>query len=344
MNQKKNYLTTPKESGFTLVEVIVAVAILSFAIFATLRVITASLNSITRQGQRVKALHLAQAHLAKLEAESFPRVVPENCKIPQWREGEDEKYEYTLSIYDEDIPYDTILIVQDDDYWYDTEGLGFDGTGLRKDDGLLVADRGGTPYRWTSASPPLPGEFYWDSGKMQLHFRRDPDEEKEVQIYYRYYHLIDEGATIPSSDGEALKMKTIKLITSVGNTDGSGQAGELSDILGYDLTDGALLSDIRENFDPQTGELTFKDGSKGHSVWIYYLPDSDTDISGPDGAPDGYLDPTENSIIGVAAGNSCYPDGSPSREITNIKKIIVTEYWKQGKDIQSTKQETYITR
>jgi len=66
MNQKKNYLTTPKESGFTLVEVIVAVVILSFAIFATLRVITASLNSITRQGQRVKALHLAQAHLAKV--------------------------------------------------------------------------------------------------------------------------------------------------------------------------------------------------------------------------------------------------------------------------------------
>jgi len=77
VNQKKNYLTTAKESGFTLVEVIVAVAILSFAIFATLRVITASLNSITRQGQRVKALHLAQAHLAKLEAESFSKVVPE---------------------------------------------------------------------------------------------------------------------------------------------------------------------------------------------------------------------------------------------------------------------------
>ncbi len=55
-----------REAGFTLVEVMVAIAILSFAIFATLRVITASLNSINRQGQRAKALHLAQAHLVEL--------------------------------------------------------------------------------------------------------------------------------------------------------------------------------------------------------------------------------------------------------------------------------------
>ncbi|GAG98453.1 unnamed protein product [marine sediment metagenome] len=95
MNQEKNYLTTAKEQGFTLVEVIVAVAILSFVIFATLRVITASLNSITRQGQRVKALHLAQAHLAKLEAESFSRVVPEI-----WRIGVGGADWYQLTIYD----------------------------------------------------------------------------------------------------------------------------------------------------------------------------------------------------------------------------------------------------
>ena len=340
---KRLFFGSRKEKGFTLAEVIVATAIIGFVILATWRVITSSLHSITRQDQKMKALHIGQAHLARLAAETFSRVVPETCKIPQWREGEDEKYEHTLSIYDEDIPYNTILIVQDDDYWYDTEGLGFDDTGLRKDDGLLVADRGGTPYRWTSTSPPPLGEFYWDPGKMQLHFRRDPDEEKEVQIYYRYYHLIDEGATIPSSDGEALKMKTIKLITSVGNTDGSGQAGELSDIFGYDLTDGAPLSDIRENFDPQTGELAFKDESKGHSVWIYYLADSDTDSSGPRGTPDGYLDPTEDSIVGVVAGNFWnLGERIDTRKITKTKKITVTEYWRQGGQIQEGKHEAYI--
>ncbi len=67
-----------REAGFTLVEVMVAIAILSFAIFATLRVITASLNSISRQGQRAKALHLAQAHLVELETDSFSLIIPEN--------------------------------------------------------------------------------------------------------------------------------------------------------------------------------------------------------------------------------------------------------------------------
>jgi len=139
MNQKKNYLTTPKEQGFTLVEVIVAVAILSFAIFATLRVITASLNSITRQGQRVKALHLAQAHLAKLEAESFSKVVPEI-----WRIGLGGANWYQLTIYDSDHPSFAVNQFIDADYPYWRSILGFDDG---RDDGILVASADGNTGR-----------------------------------------------------------------------------------------------------------------------------------------------------------------------------------------------------
>jgi len=343
MNQKKNYLTTPKESGFTLVEVIVAVAILSFAIFATLRVITASLNSITRQGQRVKVLHLAQVHLAKLEAEFFSKVVPET-----WIIGAGGTYQ--LNIYNSRVSSDKILIVPDDDYWYDdsnpnTEDLGFDPINQNRDDGILVASAdGNTVYICASATTNEIGgpgtedpDYNWDTDDLKLFFDLGyEDEGKEIQIYYRYYHLVHEGGTIPSSDEEGLKEGIIKLITSVGDTNGNETPEEKSDILGEDLTTGnPLSSSDYDGFNPQTKELTFVDSKKGNSVRIYYLP-----------LRNGQ-DPANNSIVGIVKGNLWDPDsGSTTTEITptTIKQITVTEYWKQGKDIQRTEQETYITR
>jgi len=342
VNQKKNYLTTSKEQGFTLVEVIVAVAILSFAIFATLRVITASLNSITRQGQRVKALHLAQAHLAKLETESFPKVVPET-----WIIGAGGLYRCQLSIYDSDHPFLAVnqFIDSDFTYWYlpRPDGLEFSNDG--RDDGILVASADGSVYTCASASTNETGgpgtlgvpDYNWDTDDFKLFF---DDEEKEIQIYYRYYHLIEEGGTAPSSDEGGLKERIIKLVTSVGDTDGNGTAGEKSDILGDDLTDDdPLSSSDYENFDPQTGELTFIATKQNHSVWIYYLPQKTTDTDG-----DGYDDPGDKSILGVVEGSFCNPDGSSVPQITSIKKLTVAEFWKQGKDVQSTTQETCITR
>jgi len=334
MNQKKNYLTTPKEQGFTLVEVIVAVAILSFAIFATLRVITASLNSITRQGQRVKALHLAQVHLAKLEAEFFSKVVPET-----WIIGTGGLYRYQLSIYDSDHPFLAVNQFIDSDfaYWYlpRPDGLGFDDDGQDKSDGILVADKDGTPYTVTSTSPPLSENYNWDSTTLTLIFSPG-NVGKEIQIYYQYYHLVHEGGTVPSSTGEGLKEGIIKLITSVGDTNGNETPEEKSDILGEDLTTGnPLSSSDYDGFNPQTKELTFVDSKKGNSVRIYYLP-----------LRNGQ-DPANNSIVGIVKGNPWDPDsGSTTTEITptTIKQITVTEYWKQGKDIQRTEQETYITR
>ncbi len=333
MNQKKNYLTTPKESGFTLVEVIVAVAILSFAIFATLRVITASLNSITRQGQRVKALHLAQSHLAKLEAESFSKVVPENWRI-------DSGTTYSLNIYDPDVSASEIFVSSDDNYWYSSDGLGFSPND-NSDDGILVVEnKDGTTTVFTQVlSSPASTEYLWTQSNLTLTFS-DSDVGREIQIYYRYYHLVKEGGTVPSSDEGGLKERIIKLVTSVGDTDGNGTVGEKSDILGDDLTDAdPLSSSDYENFDPQTGELTFIATKQSHSVWIYYLPQKTADTDG-----DGYDDPGDKSILGVVEGSFCNPDGSLANQITNTKKLTVTEFWKQGKDVQSTTQETYITR
>ncbi len=323
-----------REAGFTLVEVMVAIAILSFAIFATLRVITASLNSISRQGQRGKALHLAQAHLVELETNSFSLVVPES-----WVIDSSPSPQYQLNIYDSNVSAGEILVSSDDDYWYDSDGLGFSPND-NEDDGILVVAEDGTPYTVTPTSPPLPeSEYNWNSSTLTLTFSSS-DKEKEVQIYYRYYHLIREGGTIPMLDGEGLKKGTIKLITSVGDINGNDKAGEKSDIMGYNLTDDTPLSSSDyESFDSQTKELTFASGKEGKSVYIYYLSEKGTDLDG-----DGYKDPLDDAILGVVEGSFYNPDGSIASQITDAKRVSVTEYWKQGENIQSTKQEAYINK
>jgi len=328
-----------KEAGFTLVEVMVAIAILSFAIFATLRVITASLNSIGRQGQRVKALHLAQAHLAELEANYFSHIVPEIWTITST--GDPPSYNYQLNIYDSDVSPSEILVSSDDDYWYSSDGLGFSPNDDNDDGILVVENEDGTVIVFTrnDPSPSSSTEYSWDQNNLTLTFFVS-DQGKEIQIYYRYYHLIREGGTIPLSDREGLKEGTIKLITSVGDTNGNGTAGEKSDIMGDDLTsDAPLSSSDYESFNSQTKELTFIEAKEGDSVFIYYLPKKGTDTDG-----DGYEDPLNDSILGVVKGSFCSPDGSLANQITSTKKVTVTEYWKQGENIQSTSQEAYINR
>jgi len=334
-----------REGGFTLVEVMVAIAILSFAIFATLRVITASLNSINRQGQRTKALHLAQAHLVELETKSFSRIVPETWTITGT--GDPLRYDYQLNTYDSNVSPSEILVSSDDDYWYSSNGLGFSPND-NKDDGILVVSGdGATVYACINATANEtdgPGtaapDYNWDTDDSKLLFDYD-DQGKEIQIYYRYYHLIEEGGTIPLADGKGLKERTIKLITSVGDTDGSGTAGEKSDIMGDDLTSAAPLSSSDyESFNSQTKELTFAEAKEENSVYIYYLSKKGADIDG-----DGCEDPLDDAILGVVEGSFYNPDGSIiPNQITNTKKVAVTEYWKQGENIQSTRQEAYINR
>ncbi len=322
-----------REAGFTLVEVMVAIAILSFAIFATLRVITASLNSINRQGQRGKALHLAQAHLVELETKSFSLIVPENWVI-------NNSLQYQLNIYDPNVSPSEILVSSDDDYWYDSDGLGFSPNDDNDDGILVVENEEGTVTVFTrnDPSPTSSTEYSWDANNLTLAFLDAAG--KEIQIYYRYYHLIKEGGTIPMSDGEGLKERTIKLITSVGDTDGSGTAGEKNDIMGDDLTnDAPLSSSDYESFNSQTKELTFVEDKGGSSVYIYYLSKKGTDIDG-----DGYKDPLDAAILGVVEGSFYNPDGSIVNHITSTKKVAVTEYWKQGENIQSSRQESYINK
>jgi prepilin-type N-terminal cleavage/methylation domain-containing protein len=295
MNQKKNHLTTAKESGFTLVEVIVAVAILSFAIFATLRVITASLNSITRQGQRVKALHLAQAHLAKLEAESFSKVVPEILTVSS------DPYNYVVNRF-------SYQIVGDGDTEYVSDGE------------IVVYDAQGNNI----SSDCTDNGTVDDKPQIQISGHND----ETIYIDYKYYHRINEGGTIPSSDEQGIKEGIIRIATD---------AGTLSSITVKETDTGNGISP--DSYSWATRELSFTDSDEEKSVWIYYLPQKTTDGNG-----DGCEDPTDDSILGVVEGSFCNPDGSFANQITNTKKVTVTEYWKQGKDIQRTRQETYITR
>lgn len=312
---KRLFFLSRKERGFTLAEVIVATAIIGFVILATWRVITSSLHSITRQDQKMKALHISQAHLARLEAETFSGIVPENFIVPPTHEYQLESISYNNQIVDEDGSGDAST---DDFELYKSNGNPIDSTA-------------GWSYEPSSRTI---------TGIPDIHIGQ------EIYVDYEYYHLVDEGATVPpngESLGEGLKERTIELVTSVGDTNGNGTSGEKSDILGDDLTDNVPLSPSDyESFDPQTRELTFMEAKATNSVWVYYLPDSDTDSSGPDGVPDNYLDPTENSIVGVVAGNFSNPTGSVTNQITETKKITVTQYWKQGGQIQKAEQIAYI--
>ncbi len=339
---KRLFSLSTKERGFTLAEVIVATALISFVILATWRVITSSLHSITRQDQRIRALHISQAHLARLEAETFSRVVPESWVI-EMGGGNPSQYDHQLSIYDSSYPsFATSQFVgSDHSYWYSAtpDGLGFSSDG--QDDGILVASADeGTVYTCASASTSVtagPGttgisDYNWDTNDLILFFDTE-DTGKEIQIYYRYYHLIDEGGTVPSFDGEAREEGVIKLVTDPGDS---------SNIAVEEIDSGSSIAPDEYEYSASTRKLLFS-GHGGDSVWIYYLPDSDTDSSGSEGASDGYLDPTENSIVGVVVGNFSNPDGSATNHITKTKEITLAEYWQQGGQIQHSEQRAYIT-
>ena len=338
--------------GFTLVEVVVAVAILSFSIFATWRVITSSINSITRQEKRTKALHIGQACLGRLEGEDFSKVVPEEWTIT----GNPPKYQLSIYKLVEDlnlvdgleISPDKIFITPDDPNWPISD---YDNS-----DGILVADKDGNPYRKVTSSPPNSGEYNWDPNKLTLTFNSD-DQGKEVQIYYRYYHLIDEGSTprlykplyapLGAHEDGGHNSKTnpyiIKLI------DSPVKKEIVSDMQGNVYTHRY----VSENVPPPEPDRLWGDDytinlSKGlisfdndDPVWITYLPNRDnTDINNDD-----YQDPIDDSIVGVVQG--CFWDissGTPTTAITPTKRISVTEFWKQEEEIRKVELKTFIQR
>ncbi len=300
---KRLFVLSGKERGFTLVEVIVAMAIISFVVLATWRVITSSLHSITRQDQKVKALHISQAHLGRLEAETFSRIMPENFVVPSARTYRLQSIIYSSQIVDDD-------------------GSGDASTGdfkLYQSNGTEIASDTGWSY--DSANRRIIGI---PSDEVQV--------GEEVYLVYEYYHLVDEGATIPWLDAEPTEKGVVKLVTD---------PADPNSIAIEEIESGDPIAP--EDYDSVTRELIFNDSDEGgNSVWIYYLPDSDTDSWGPGDAPDGYLDPTENSIVGVVVGNFCNPDGSATNQITKTKEITLTEYWRQAGQIQQAEQKAYI--
>ncbi|MCD6473072.1 type II secretion system protein [Candidatus Aerophobetes bacterium] len=296
------------DSGFTLAEVIVAALILSFAIFATWRVISSSVGSITTQEKRLKALCLARAHLARLEGVEFSKVVPENFIA-----STSGSVNYKLN--ESEILTEDQIVDKNKNGTIDKGDFGLYINGVKKD----------------------PAEWSYNSLEISI---PDTTTGDRVYINYAYYHLIDEGGTVPLSDGEGIKAKTIKLVTNVGDIDGDGIPGEKEDILGDDYNTTSDNTDLSPlSYNKNSRELVFDNDKKDHSVWIYYLPERDNNDN-----------PTDNSIVGVVEGTFCKPDETTTdavtltNEITSMKKITVIEFWKQRGKIRSTKVETFIRR
>ncbi|RLE07491.1 hypothetical protein DRJ00_08045 [Candidatus Aerophobetes bacterium] len=293
----------PKDSGFTLIEVVVAVAILAFAIFSTWRVISSSVSSITRQEKQVKALHIGQACLGRLEGEDFSKVIPENFVATS-----SGLINYKLN-ESEILNKDQIV---------DKNG---DGVVDKKDFEVYV-------YRNGTINPAQEG-WSFDPDNLEIQ-NISVTAGDEVYINYAYYSLVDEGGTIPSSDGEGIKRGTIKLITDPGN---------LSSITVEELSSASPIYPV--NYSSDTCELSFASSDETKSVWIYYLPERTTaDTNG-----DGYQDPTDDSIVGVVQGSFWdIGSGSTTTAVTNTKRVSVTEFWKQEEEIRKVELKTFIQR
>jgi len=297
-----------RKEGFTLVEVIVAIAILAFSVLATVRIVTASLSSILGEGKRVNAHWLGIACMKRLEGEKWERIPPEVWIITDKETG-DFTYRLNLSL-------STQLVIRDDPYWYDTtSGLGIspsDG----QDDGVLVVGERNVFTRVTTS--PSSGEYNFDPSTFTFTFSSQ-DVGKEVHIYYRYYTFIDEGGTIPPS----LTLQTV------------AQA-EWPWV--EEVHTRSLITPI--SYVSLTREVSFQSADVGKCVWIRYLPKWESDSDG-----DGYEDPTLGSIVGVVKGAFWDPEkGKDTSLKTQVKHLQVLMFWKEKELIKDLTEETYIVR
>jgi len=286
------------KAGFTIIEVVIAAVILAFAIFATLRIISSSLSSIARQGKRIRALHIAQACIGRLEGEKFERVVPENFVVPSTPPRE----------------YQLKAISREEQIWDKNGG------GISINDFEVRAEH--------------PVNKTWNNittlcAYSNLKITNIPSlySGQPAYVSYSYYHLIDEGGTIPSSDGNGRKRGTIKL---------TSEAGNLSNITVEEINSGSPITPVA--YSPSTRELSFTSSDEGKSVWIYYLSPRTADSNG-----DGYQDPTNTSIVGVVQGSFWdINGGGTTNAITPIKRNTITEYWKQDGKIRKIELKTFI--
>jgi len=291
------------EAGFTIIEVVAAAVILAFVIFATLKVVTFSLGSIARQEKRMRALHIAQECIGRLEGESFNKVVPENFIVLSGGS-------VTLNIDENQV----------------VDG-GPDENGDGQPDNTPDGSIGINDFKIRDINGVVITAIYGGTDSFNRPIIRSLTADESISINYGYYHLIDEGGTIPSSDGDGRKKEVIKLATD---------GGTLSNITVKEVSSGCSITPI--NYFSSTRELFFTSSDEGKSVWIYYLPPQTTDSDG-----DGYKDPTDTSIVGVAQGNFWdINSGCTTTTITPVKQSIVTEYWKQKDKIRKIELKTFI--
>jgi len=332
LNVDKKYTKNHGESGFTLAEVVVAVVILTFAIFSTWRVITSSINSITHQENRIKAIHIGQACLGKLEGEAFSKVVPENFIA-----STSGSVNYKLN--ESEILTEGQIVDKNKNDTIDEGDFGLYINGVKKD----------------------PAEWSYNSLEINI---PDTTTGDRVYINYAYYHLIDEGSTprlykplyapLGAYEDESHNSDDNPYIVKLTNfpVDEEIVRNMSGVIYSRDSTsedipppepDSLWVDDYTINL--SKGLLSFDDkpglDPVPDPVWITYLPERAT----TDDNSDDYKDPIDDSIVGVVEGSfwDSY-SGTTTTAITPTKCITVNEFWKQEGKIRKEKIEGYIQR
>lgn len=87
--------STDDESGFTLIEIVVTLAILSLALPTLLRSFTEAAKGQALAENRTTALYLLKFRMAEIEAEGYPDIGAENGEF-----GEDSRFRWQSDIQD----------------------------------------------------------------------------------------------------------------------------------------------------------------------------------------------------------------------------------------------------
>ena len=90
--------SSDEENGFTLIEIVVALAILSLALPALLRSFTEAAKGQALAENRTTALYLLKFRMAAIEADGYPDIGEENGEF-----GEDSRFRWQSDVQDVEL-------------------------------------------------------------------------------------------------------------------------------------------------------------------------------------------------------------------------------------------------